>query len=220
MVIDFVKGFLVGLGASIPLGPLGVMCVQKTLSKGRNSGFITGLGAAITDTIFAALAILGLAYIKSFIEDYERGVLLFGGIIVALIGLKIYLTNPVKQIRQKAQGNNKHMEDLFSSIFMTISNPGAIFLILGMFAFVGLDIDSQAANRVITVALAGVFVGASTWWYALSTGINLFRKKFRLRQLLMINRISGIIIIVIGLISFFEGVWRFLAPFLKSINYT
>lgn len=215
MVIDFVKGFLVGLGASIPLGPLGVMCVQKTLSKGRNSGFITGLGAAITDTIFAALAILGLAYIKSFIEDYERGVLLFGGIIVALIGLKIYLTNPVKQIRQKAQGNNKHIEDLFSSIFMTISNPGAIFLILGMFAFVGLDIDSQAANRVITVALAGVFVGASTWWYALSTGINLFRKKFRLRQLLMINRISGIIIIVIGLISFFEGAWRFLAPFLK-----
>ena len=65
MLIDFVKGFLVGLGASIPLGPMGVMCVQKTLSKGRNSGFITGLGAAITDTIFAALAILGLAYIQS-----------------------------------------------------------------------------------------------------------------------------------------------------------
>ena len=84
-----------------------------------------------------------------------------------------------------------------------------------MFAFVGLDVDSQAANRMITTALGGVFVGAATWWYALSTGINIFRKKFRLRQLLMINRISGIIIIVIGLISFFEGVWRFLAPFLN-----
>ena len=215
MFIDFVKGFLVGLGASIPLGPMGVMCVQKTLCKGRNSGFITGLGAAITDTIFAALAILGLAYIQSFIEEYERGVLLVGGIIVALIGLKIYLTNPVKQIRQKASGNNRHMEDLFSAILMTITNPGAIFLILGMFAFVGLEVDSQAANRMITAALGGVFVGASVWWYALSTGINIFRKKFRLSQLLMINRISGIIIIVIGLISFFEGVWRFLAPYLN-----
>lgn len=215
MFIDFVKGFLVGLGASIPLGPMGVMCVQKTLSKGRNSGFITGLGAAITDTLFAALAILGLAYIQSFVEEYERGVLLAGGVVVALIGLKIYLTNPVKQIRQKANGNNRHMEDLFSAILMTITNPGAIFLILGMFAFVGLDVDSQAANRMITAALGGVFIGASTWWYALSTGINIFRKKFRLRQLLMINRVSGIIIVVIGLISFFEGVWRFLAPYLN-----
>ena len=215
MYIDFVKGFLVGLGASIPLGPMGVMCVQKTLSKGRNSGFITGLGAAITDTLFAALAILGLAYIQRFIEEYERSVLLFGGVVVALIGLKIYLTNPVKQIRQKSRGNNQHMEDLFSAILMTITNPGAIFLILGMFAFVGLEVDSQAANRMITAALGGVFAGAATWWYLLSTGINIFRKKFRLRQLLMINRISGIIIIVIGLISFFEGVWRFLAPFLN-----
>ncbi|OJV18825.1 MAG: hypothetical protein BGO30_03355 [Bacteroidetes bacterium 41-46] len=215
MLIDFVKGFIVGMGASIPLGPMGVMCVQKTLSKGRNSGLITGLGASVTDTIFAALAILGLAYIQSFIEEYERSVLLLGGVVVAIIGLKIYLTNPVKQIRQKARGSNRHMEDLFSAILMTITNPGAIFLILGMFAFVGLEIDSQSANRTITAVLGGVFVGASTWWYALSTGINIFRKRFRLRQLLMINRISGIVIIVIGLISFFEGVWRFLAPFLN-----
>ena len=95
MLIDFIKGFIVGMGASIPLGPMGVMCVQKTLSKGRNSGFISGLGASITDTFFAAIAVLGLAYVQSFITEYERGVLLFGGMIVALIGLKIYLTNPV-----------------------------------------------------------------------------------------------------------------------------
>lgn len=214
MLIDFIKGFIVGMGASIPLGPMGVMCVQKTLSKGRNSGFISGLGASITDTFFAAIAILGLAYVQSFITEYERGVLLFGGMIVALLGLKIYLTNPVKQIRQKRQGGNKHVEDLFSAIFMTISNPGAVFLILGMFAFVGLEINQESANRIITATLGGVFVGAATWWFILSTSINLFRKKFRLRQLLMINRISGVVIVVIGMISFFEGLWRFLSPFI------
>ena len=69
MLIDFIKGFIVGMGASIPLGPMGVMCVQKTLSKGRNSGFISGLGASITDTFFAAIAVLGLAYVQSFITE-------------------------------------------------------------------------------------------------------------------------------------------------------
>lgn len=215
MFIDFVKGFIVGMGASIPLGPMGVMCVQKTLSKGRNSGFISGLGASITDTIFAAIAILGLAYIQTFISEYERSVLLFGGLIVGLIGLKIYTTNPVKQIKQARNGSKRHAEDLFAAIFMTISNPGAVFLILGMFAFVGLEINAESANRMITATLGGVFTGAATWWFILSTSINIFRKKFRLKQLLMINRVSGIIIIVIGLISFFDGLFRFISPYFR-----
>lgn len=211
-MISLVKGFIVGMGASIPLGPIGVMCVQKTLSKGRNSGFITGLGAAVTDTIFAAIAILGLAYIQRFIDYYENYVLLIGGLVVALLGLKIFLTNPVKQIRLP-KGSKKHLEDFFSALLMTITNPGAIFLILGMFAFVGVNTVGQSIDRTLSLTLWGVFMGASTWWFILSTSINIFRKKFRLRQLLLINRISGIIIMILGLISFFEGILRFLQPF-------
>jgi len=214
MIPSLIKGFIVGLGASIPLGPIGVMCVQKTLSKGRNSGFITGMGAAVTDTLFAAIAILGLVYIQKFVNFYENYVLMIGGSVVALIGLKIFLTNPVKQIRLP-KGGKKHLEDFFSAILMTITNPGAVFLILGMFAFVGvdIDIDGQSADRTLSLTLCGVFLGASAWWFILSTSINIFRNKFRLRQLLMINRFSGIIIMVLGLISFFEGVWRFLSRF-------
>jgi len=212
MMISLLKGFIVGMGASIPLGPIGVMCVQKTLSKGRNSGFITGLGAAVTDTIFAAIAILGLAYIQRFIDYYENYVLLVGGLVVALLGLKIFLTNPVKQIRLP-KGSKKHLEDFFSALLMTITNPGAIFLILGMFAFVGVNTEGQSIDRTLSLTLWGVFMGASTWWFILSTSINIFRKKFRLRQLLLINRISGIIIMILGLISFFEGVLRFIEPF-------
>ena len=207
MLLNFIKGFIVGLGASIPLGPLGVMCVQKTLSKGRNSGFITGLGASVSDTFFAAFAILSLTVIQDFVKEYETGVLIIGGLAVAIIGLKIYLTNPVKQIRQNT-GGKKHFEDFISAVIMTVTNPGAVFLILGLFAFVGLDIDGSATKGLITATLWGVFIGASTWWFTLSTAINVFRNKFRLKQLLMINRISGIVIIVLGLISFFEGAWR------------
>ncbi len=215
MIQNFILGLIVGMGSSIPLGPLGVMCVQKTLSKGRNSGLLTGMGAALTDTIFASLAILSLAVIKEFVEEYETGVLLFGGFVVALIGLKIYLTNPVKEIRSSSNGKNKrHFEDFISGFIMTITNPGAVFLILGLFAFTGIDINADSKRWEITTALWGVFTGSTLWWFILSTSINLFRTKFRLRQLIMINKIAGITIVVLGMITFIEGIWRILKVYI------
>lgn len=213
MLESLIKGFIVGIGASIPLGPLGVMCVQKTLSKGRTSGILTGLGASLTDTFFAALAILSLALIQDFVNTNRSLVLLIGGFIVMAIGLKIFITNPVKQIRQN-KGGKKLFEDFISAFIMTITNPGAIFLILGLFAFTGLAVDSSSSWRVIISALAGVFIGAMTWWIILSTSINIFRTKFRLRQLLLINRIAGIVIIVLGLYSLLEGLWKILLNYM------
>ncbi|MDR2586124.1 MAG: LysE family transporter [Prevotellaceae bacterium] len=215
MMINFFQGLLVGLGASIPLGPIGVLCVQRTLSKGWLSGFISGLGAAFTDTFFAALVVMGLAYIQGVIETHERYFLCFGGLLVVYIGLRIYLTNPIKQIRQ-SQFRKRRLEDFTSVIVLTLFNPGAFFLILALFALVGLKINSSAGSFAISTVLWGVFAGAGLWWYSLSMGISLFRNKFRLRQLLMINRISGIAIMVFGMISTLKGVWAFIFPFLKT----
>lgn len=214
LIESIVKGFIVGIGASIPLGPLGVMCVQKTLSKGRISGIVTGLGASITDTIFATFAIVSLALIQDFVKNNEISVLFFGGLAVIAIGLKIFLTNPVKQIR-RSKGGKKLLEDFISAIIMTITNPGAVFLILGLFAFVGLNVDSSSSGDVIFAALLGVFLGANAWWIVLSTSINIFRNKFRLKQLLMINRVAGIVIMVLGFFSVAEGAWRFLYNYFK-----
>lgn len=210
MVIEsLIKGFIVGIGASIPLGPLGVMCVQKTLSKGKFSGFITGLGASLTDTVFAAFAILSLALIQEFVTNNEVSVLFYGGLAVIAIGLKIFLTNPVEQIRQ-SKGGKRLLEDFISSVIMTVTNPGAVFLILGLFAFVGLDVDGNSSVNVILAALAGVFLGANTWWVVLTVSINIFRDKFKLRQLVLINKVAGVIIMALGLISVVDGSWRFL----------
>jgi len=214
VVLSFLQGVLVGLGASIPLGPIGVLCVQRTLSKGRISGFISGLGAAFVDTFFAALAIMGLAYIQALIKEHENYFLCFGGLIVVYIGLKIYLTNPVKQIRQ-ANFKRRRFEDFISVAALTISNPSALFLILGLFALVGLNINAETGSFAISSVLWGVFAGAALWWYTLSTGINIFRNKFRLKQLWMINRISGIVIMALGMISTLKGVWMFISPYLK-----
>ncbi len=214
MLVTLLKGFLVGLGASIPLGPLGVLCVQKTLSKGRNSGLFTGLGASVSDTFYAGLALLGLAFVENLINENRAIVMLIGGIIIILIGLKVYSTNPIKQIRQKSS-HKRHLEDFFEALVMTITNPGAIFLILGLFAAVGINSDENVGNTSIITTLSGVFLGTATWWFTLTTTINVFRKRFRLKQLIMINRIAGIIIVALGVISAFDGIFKLISTIVK-----
>ncbi len=205
MLITLLKGFIVGLGASIPLGPLGVLCVQKTLSKGRNSGFITGLGASFSDTLYAAISLLGLAFIENLIDKNRDIVMIIGGAIIIYIGIRIFFTNPIKQIRQK-NTNKKHVQDFIEAFLMTVTNPGAIFLILGLLAAVGININDSEVRPSVAIILLGVFLGTVTWWFTLSTGINVFRKKFRIRQLVMINRVSGAIMGVLGVIAMFDGI--------------
>ena len=205
MIEELIKGIIVGLGASIPLGPIGILCIQRTLSKGKWSGFATGMGAAISDIIFSAIALLGLAFVNDFLTTYREWVMLFGGAIVAGFGLKIFITNPIKQIKRVQEGNHQYIQDFASSFIMTITNPGAIFLIIGMFAFIGIDSGSYEFGLVLAPALLGVFIGTLGWWFTLSTVINLFRNKFRLKQLLVTNWIAGTIIMAIGIVSLFEG---------------
>lgn len=205
----FIKGLIVGLGASIPLGPLGVLCIQKTLSRGRFAGFITGLGASVSDTFYSTISLLGLVFIEDLIDSHKAAVLLIGGIVILFIGLKIYVTNPVRQIRQKNK-KSKHVEDFVEALAMTITNPGSIFLILAMFTAVRFNIaDSAVEPRlVILTVLWGIFTGSALWWFTLSTSISTFRKKFRLKQLIMLNKIAGIVIAAIGAISFCDGIFE------------
>ena len=208
MIVEILKGLIVGLFASVPLGPVGVLCIQKTLSKGRSSGFISGMGAAATDTLFATIALLSLSFVQRLIDNYRIWVIIVGGIIVALFGLKLFMSNPIKQIKRLKDGDKQYWQDFFSSLLMTITNPGAFFLILGLFAFVGINVNVNEKLDIISSTLLGVFSGATIWWYSLSSGINAFRNKLRLRQLIMINRVAGIIIMVLGLISVLDGIYR------------
>ncbi|MCL2097162.1 MAG: LysE family translocator [Bacteroidales bacterium] len=206
--MTLIKGILVGLGASIPLGPIGVLCVQRTLSKGRLSGFISGMGAAFADTIFAVIAIMGLAVVLVVFEANRNLFLIIGGFIVVAIGLKIYFTNPIKQIRQKRRGRQHLFEDFISVAMLTFSNPGALFLVLGLLALVGLNIDSESSYLSITLALCGVLIGATLWWFILSTLISLYRRRFRIKQLWIINRVAGIVIVALGFISIIDGLYE------------
>lgn len=208
MATDIIKGIIVGLFASIPLGPVGILCIQRTLSKGKFSGLFTGLGTAVADTIFAAIALLSLTIVDDFLNRYREWVYLLGGIIVIGYGVSLLLNNPIKQVRRPKDSGSEFLSDLLSSFAMTITNPGALLLLLGIFTFIGIDVSPNESGVVVGFILAGVFLGASLWWFSLASFINIFRNKFRLRQLLNINRISGVIIIVLGLITLSEWIVR------------
>jgi threonine/homoserine/homoserine lactone efflux protein len=210
LITTLLKGLLVGFGASIPLGPIGVLVVQRTLSKGRMSGFVSGMGAAVVDTFFSALAILSLALVVALFETNRNLFLILGGLIVVAIGVKIYLTNPIKEIRKKKNGN-RLFGDFISVLMLTISNPGAIFLILGLFALVGLHLNPDDGKELIVIALAGVFAGATLWWFMLSTFIGKYRYRFRIRQLRILNRVSGFVITVLGIISLAKGLYDWIS---------
>lgn len=193
------KGFVVGLLGSIPLGPIGVMCIQRTLSKNHKSGFVSGLGSASADLIFAAVALFSLTVVMSFIESHLVIIKALGGISVVIVGFSIFMKNPVVQIRRNRSGKgNSLWSDYLSLFFITLANPTFILIFVALFAASGINIgDMGYVGGLLTIA--GVFIGASTWWFMLTMGVNFLRKSFRPRHLLWINRISGAVIIALGI---------------------
>ncbi len=201
MIISLlVKGIIVGLLASIPLGPIGVICIQRTINKGKISGFLSGMGAATADTIFAAIAGFSLTFIISYIEERQIIFQAIGGLIVLLLGVKIFYTNPIKQLRRHKKRQNNLLEDYLSILAVTITNPLAIFLFIALFASIG--VVTENINWLLSLlTTSGVLIGAGLWWYVLTSLVFTFRRRFRLRRLWWINKVSGTVIFFIGAIA-------------------
>lgn len=193
----FVRGLFIGLVASIPLGPVGVLCVQRTLSKNHRSGFVSGLGAAAADSIFAAIAFFSLAFVLSFIQENMTLIKVVGGLCVMLVGVYIFQLNPVVQIRRNRAGRTNLWQDFISLFLVTLANPAFILIFIALFATFGFSEATLGMGKGLLM-IAGVFCGAATWWFALTFVVNIFRKRFRPRHLLWINRISGALIVLLG----------------------
>ncbi|HAH73103.1 MULTISPECIES: LysE family translocator [Butyricimonas] len=199
-ILYLFKGMLVGLMVSIPLGPMGVLIIQKTLHKGALSGFIAGMGAASADFFYASVAAFGLGYVINTVQTHELLLQIIGGIFLLCIGLKIYFDNPIRQIRQRRQGRVSKtglLGDYLSLFFLTVSNPITVVVFMAVFAGMSVFGESSSMLGELLVVM-GVLLGGGVWWYTLSTLVNIFRKKFRLRVLITINRVSGLVITILG----------------------
>jgi threonine/homoserine/homoserine lactone efflux protein len=198
--LDFIlilKGLIVGISVSAPLGPLGILCIQRTINKGFLSGFFSGLGAAIADILYASVAGFGISIIADFLKAEEYPIRAIGGIFVIVFGIMIFRSNPVKQIRQQKAQKKGYVSDLVSGFFITITNPLTIIVFGAVFA--GLGLNQSSTFKLILYTLIGIFSGALIWWLSLTIGVNVFRKKIRLRNLYWINKITGLLVAAFGI---------------------
>ncbi len=203
-VVVLVKGVIIGVAVSAPMGPIGVLCVQKTVNKGRRVGFMSGLGAASADSVYAIIAAFGLGFLQKFFTDNQLILQVVGIIVLLFLGVKIFVTNPVRQFRRQARKKYSGIfEDFISVFFLTLSNPLTIVFFGASIAALGIF---EHEHTVITqfIIVMGVFLGAALWWFSLTSIVNLFRHKFRLKQLWWMNKISGGIIILLTIVAAFS----------------
>ena len=207
MLIDILKGFIIGLCASIPMGPIAILVIQKTLSKGRHAGFVAGLGASVVDTVYAVISLFALAFAQQIIEKHENVILLVGGLILTLIGVSMALSNPFRRRVKKDDKSNFSSKDFLQAIAMGISNPMAIFVIFALFAFFGIAAATPRDWNVAPIILS-VSAGTVVYWFFMSWGLSRFRDKFRLRTILWISRVMGAIVIIIGIVLLGQGLFN------------
>jgi threonine/homoserine/homoserine lactone efflux protein len=194
----FIKGVIIGLLVSVPLGPIGIMCIQRTLNKGYMSGFISGLGAAAADILFAVIAGFGLSIIINFIEERHIYFQILGGLFVLYIGYRIFSTNPVKQLRLQRLNRTRLSQDFASVFLLTLSNPMAILLFIAIMA--GLKVANDLLSIFeLSIMVAGIAGGAILWWFVLASIANRFRKKIRLKSIWWLNKITGSVVFLFGL---------------------
>lgn len=203
MVVEMIKGFLVGMCASAPIGPIAILVVQKSLSKGHKAGFVSGLGASVVDTFYAFIAIFALAFAQKLIDTHQNLILLVGGVVLSIVGITMAFSNPFR--RMKSDGESSvSPKDFGQAVAMGISNPMAIFVMFTLFAFFGLA-DSAPHNWSVTPIILSVSAGSVTYWFTVSWLLSRFRKNFRMSTILWISRITGAIIVIIGIALLGQG---------------
>jgi threonine/homoserine/homoserine lactone efflux protein len=188
----FFKGFLVGIIISAPIGPVGALCIQRTMTKGKLSGILSGFGAATGDSVFAIIAVFGLTFISGVLNEQEAWFRIIGGIILLYFGLRVYLSKPGDCSDQENEVN--HLGTFGSAFLLTISNPLVILSILAVFAVLG--IVNPTVNYPSTALLIlGVFSGAIFLWIITCNILANYRTRMGHRGLMLVNRITGLFIL-------------------------
>lgn len=197
MSLDFfLKGIILGFSIAAPVGPIGVLCIRKTLQFSRSSGFFSGLGAASADAVYAIIAAFGLTLVSNFLLAGQFWLRLIGGLFLLYLGWKTFIAKPISQ--SKDVPHTTLLNDFVSTFFLTITNPMTILSFLAIFAGLGLS-NIQGDYTQSSALVLGVFLGSAIWWLILSEGVTLFRKKISQNVMTWINRIAGLIILGFGI---------------------
>lgn len=194
----FVRGLILGFSIAAPVGPIGVLCIRRTLTDGRRYAFVSGLGAATADALYGCIAGFGLTIVSGLLLSHHLWLRTIGGLYLCYLGLKTFVGTPSEST---TTGSPAGLLGAYTStFFLTITNPMTILSFLAIFA--GFGLASTSGNySAASVLVLGVFLGSALWWLLLSGGVGLLRSRLNLRRLWWINKLSGAIILGFGLLA-------------------
>jgi threonine/homoserine/homoserine lactone efflux protein len=189
------RGLVIGFSIAAPVGPIGVLCIRRTLAEGWVYGLVSGLGAASADAIYGCVAGFGITFISVFLIEQQLWLRLVGGVFLCFLGVRIFLS---KASEQAAPAKTMGLFSAFAStFFLTLSNPVTILSFAAIFAGLGL-VSTDGSYVPAAILVFGVFIGSALWWLVLSGSVSLFRTSFTPAKLRWVNRISGIVIVGFG----------------------
>ena len=201
MVELFFKGLLIGIISSAPMGPAGLLCIQRTLNKGRWHGFATGLGAATSDLFYSVITGLGMGFLFNFISNHIRNMQLWGSILLLFLGGYIFMNKVAHRCKNNKNIDPTHLiKDFTTGFLITASNVLIIFLLIALFAHLQFITLRNNATSYI-VGYGGILLGAAGWWFAVTFLIDKLREKFIRVQPHLINRVTGSLIVLLSLVG-------------------
>lgn len=198
----FLRGLVIGFSIAAPVGPIGILCIRRTLAEGRPSGFLSGLGAATADALYGCIAGFGLTVISAFLVEQRFWIQLLGGLFLLALGVKTLRSAPAEQA---AAASGTGLAASYASTFLlTLTNPMTILSFAGIFAALGVANTGGDVSAAALLVL-GVFVGSAAWWLLLSGGVGLLREKLSTGVLRWTNRLSGVILLVFGAVAVWQA---------------
>jgi threonine/homoserine/homoserine lactone efflux protein len=195
----FIKGIIVGIVITAPIGPVGALVVQRTINEGRTAGIISGFGSAAGDAVYAAIVAFGLTFISEMLMQREAWVHMIGGIILFVFGVRVYFSKPSPYSENKAA--RSHFGLFGSAFLLTLSNPMVILSILALFAVIGIH-NPGNYYRTAGLLVAGIFTGCAFLWTVLCYVISNIRGRLSDRGLVIVNKVTGIVIFGCGAYAF------------------
>ncbi len=194
------KGVLIGLFISVPMGPIGMLCIQRTLNRGRKYGVVTGLGASTSDVIYLIVALFFVGFVLDFLTHYQQLIQLLVSTIVIAFGWFIFRSNPSTQPLPHQRSEQSLFRDYLSSLMLTLSNPLILFVLIALIArFEFLNEHTTILNHII--GIGSVVAGALLWWNILTLLVSRFKHRFSYYGLKLLNRTVGILLAIIGLVG-------------------
>ena len=196
-ILDFIfKGMLIGMIASAPMGPVGILCVQRTLNKGRWYGFATGIGAAVSDIFYAGITGLGMTFVMDLVDNPQtRFYLQIGGSLLLLaFGWYTYRTDPTRKMHQSGQQKGTLWYNIWTAFLVTFSNPLIVFLFLALYAQFAFVLPDHPFEMI--VGFLSIVGGALLWWWGLTWLVDKIRTKFDADGIRIINQVIGVAVII------------------------